>query len=332
MLGGVQQRSPERRSANVDAVHNCSATNGPMRRSSDAEPQVATFRSPELDARFRRDGYVVVPRFHPDEVADLRSRFEAIYVGERADSCHRSNESSDIGYRRALHELITEALDPVVEDFLVDHRSFSSGALVKWKGPGSAMPAHQDWTMVDEPRFRAVSIWVPLCNVSLENGALGVLPGSQRVLTGMRPNPGTAPTVVDPAGDVDPATLPSVSMEAGSCMIFDHGVLHGSPPNRLDHPRIALVLAAAPDAATLQHLWRRPEDDRIERFEVTDQEFFRHCTPGIRPTHPAISSVETLLFEPHPPTARAWVLTEIARHQAERDGGAVGGRPVANTA
>lgn len=266
-----------------------------------------TFRSPELDEKFQRDGYVVVPRFSREEVAVLRARWEAMYVGERDDACHRSNESLDLGYRKALHELITETLDPVIEDLLVDHRSFSSGTLVKWKGPNSAMSAHQDWTMVDEPRSRAVSVWMPLSDVDAANGALGVLPGSQHVLTGMRPNPGIPPSLVDPAGGIDPADLPSVEMQAGSCLIFDHGVLHGSPPNTTDEPRVALVLAAAPETATLQHLWRRPEDDMIERFEVADHEFFRHCTPGIRPSHPAITLVETLPFEPHPDRAAAWL-------------------------
>lgn len=296
----------------------------------DARDRVATFRSPDLGARFERDGYVVVDAFNRREVASLRARFEAIYVGETSDACHRSNESLDLGYRRALHQLICEALEPLLDDVLVEHRSFSSGTLVKWKGPNSAMPVHQDWTMVDEPRSRAVSAWVPLCDVTSENGALGVLPGSQRMLTGMRPNPGTAPSVIDPAGDVDPASLPTVTMAAGSCMIFDHALLHGSPPNTTDVPRVALVLAAAPERAVLQHLWRRPEDQLIERYEVADHEFFRHCTPGIRPSHPAITLVETIPFQPHPPASRAWILDQLARHQEIRDGGP-DGHPIALT-
>lgn len=266
----------------------------------------ATFRSLSLQAQFQREGFVVLDAFEPDEVASLRASFEDLYVGETTDTCHRSNESLDLGYRRALHRLITGALDPIVRSELVDHRSFSSGTLVKWKGPNSAMPVHQDWTMVDETRYRAVSLWVPLCDVDQSNGALAVLPGSHHVLHGMRPNPGTPPSVIDPLGGVSPIELQSVEMRAGQCLVFDHGVGHGSPPNSCDEPRIALVLAAAPATATLQHLWRRP-DDLIDRFEVADAEFFRHCTPGYRPDHDGITLVETLPFSGHDPQAHAWV-------------------------
>jgi ectoine hydroxylase-related dioxygenase (phytanoyl-CoA dioxygenase family) len=172
------------------------------------------------------------------------------------------------------------------------------------------MPVHQDWTMVDETRFRSLSLWVPLCDVSVENGALAVLPGSHAVLTGMRPNPGGPPSLPNPVDGVGPLSITSVPMRAGSCLVFDHAVLHGSPPNTLDDPRIALVLAAAPRAAQLQHLWRRP-DDVVERYEVADGEFFRHCTPGIAPMHPEISLAETGPFRPHPPAAREWVLEQV---------------------
>lgn len=270
-----------------------------------------SLRDPAQQERFERDGYLVIDHLDAAEVAELRTRFEAMYVGEREDACHRSNESLDLGYRQALHELIGEVLGPLVDDLLVDHLGYSSGTLVKWRGPRSLMPSHQDWTVVDETQFRSLSFWMPLCDVDAANGALHVLPGSQRVLDGMRPNPGIPPMLVDPAGDLDPARLQVIAMRAGQVLVFDHGVLHGSPPNTIDDPRIALVLAAVPRAATMQHLWRRPDDQVIERFEVADPEFFRHCTPGIRPDHPAIVLAEELPFRPHAPGAAEWLAEQV---------------------
>jgi len=265
-----------------------------------------TFASADLDARFRRDGYVVLDLFSPEEVAAVGAQVDALYPGERRDVCHRSNESTDLGYRRELHRLIGGLLDPVVERLLVDHRTISTGTLVKWKGDNSLMPVHQDWTMVDESRFRSLSFWVPLCDVDRHNGALSVLPGSHRVLDGHRPNPGRPPSLPDPIGGVEPLDLEVVPMRVGSCLVFDHGVLHGSAPNTLDEPRTAMVLAAAPRSAQLLHLWRRP-DDVIERYDVADPEFFRFCTPGLAPDHPAITLREALPFRPHAPGAAEWI-------------------------
>jgi ectoine hydroxylase-related dioxygenase (phytanoyl-CoA dioxygenase family) len=269
------------------------------------------FHDAALDEQFARDGYLVMDLLDPATVAELRRGFAEIYQGETEDACHRSNESRDLTYRRTLHTMITAALGPAMDALLIDHHAISTGTLVKWRGPNSQMPVHQDWTMVDETRFRSLSMWVPLCDVDVDNGALAVLPGSHRVLDGMRPNPGRPPSLVDPIGGIEPIDLTSVDMSAGSCIIFDHGLLHGSPPNTLDQPRTAIVMAATPRRATLQHLWRRPEDDVIERFEVADPEFFRHCTPEVRPDHPAIRLVETLPFRPHGDGARQILLSQI---------------------
>lgn len=260
---------------------------------------------------FRRDGYVVVDLLSKSDVRQLRERFDQLYQGRRSDVCDRSNESRDLAYRERIHRLITDAVGPAVDAFLDDHRVVSTGTLVKWAGPNSQMPAHQDWTMVDEERHRSLSLWVPLCDVDPRNGALAVLPGSHQVLSGMRPNPGRPPSLPDPVAGVEPGDLCSIDLRAGQCLIFDHGVLHGSPPSQVSAPRTALVLAATPAAATLQHLWRRAEDDKIEQFEVVDPEFYRHCTPEFRPNHPAGHKVAEHTFRPHPDGATHWVHEQV---------------------
>lgn len=269
-----------------------------------------TFRDPELEARYRRDGYLHLPLLDPAAIPALRGRFDDLYLGETENWCHRSNESSDVGYRRALHELISGAMAPAALELLDDHQVFSTGALVKWRGPDSLMPAHQDWTVVDESRYRTLSLWLPLCDVDEENGALAVLPESHRVLSPMRMSPDKPSWYVDPVNRIDPHSLLSVPMRAGECLIFDHGLLHFSPPNRTEVPRSAIVLAVAPTEADLVHHWRR-EDDVVERHAVLDREFFRRYIPGAEPVGDDVRLLTTVEYAPHQPWIEQWLSERV---------------------
>lgn len=269
-----------------------------------------TFHDPEMEARYRRDGYFRLPLLDPASIPALRERFDGLYRGETENSCHRSNESSDIGYRKALHELICDAMKPPALELLDDHHVLSTGALVKWRGPDSLISAHQDWTFVDETRFRTLSLWLPLCDVDEENGALAVLPESHRVLSPMRMSPDKPSWYVDPVARVDPHSLLLVPMRAGDCLVFDHGLLHSSPPNRTDVSRPAIVVGVAPTDADLVHHWRR-EDDVVERHAVLDREFFRRYVPGDEPVGEDVSLLATVEYAPHQPWIEQWLSERV---------------------
>lgn len=268
------------------------------------------FLDPELEQRFRADGFLHLPLLDADRVAALRERFEEIYVGNRANECHRSNESTDLDYRRSLHRLIVDVIGAPGSEWFDDHVVFSTGALVKWRGPDSAMPVHQDWTVVDEERFRSISIWVPLCDVDRTNGALAVVPGSHRVLSPMRMSPDPPPWYDDPVRRIDPASMQVVEMRAGECLVFDHALLHYSPPNEIDDPRIALVAAFVPAEAEFVHFWRDP-DERIGRYAVRDSEFFRRFSPGMVPEGPDVRFVEHVEYAGHAPGAADWLAGRV---------------------
>ena len=50
--------------------------------------------------------------------------------------------------------------------------------LFKMPSENSELMMHQDWTIVDEGKYYALNVWVPLTDINEKNGALMVLPGS----------------------------------------------------------------------------------------------------------------------------------------------------------
>ncbi len=107
-----------------------------------------------------------------------------------------------------------------------------------------ATPWHAD-NLYWANRRPKLSVWVPLDDVSAENGTLRVLPGSHR----------RTHTVVDSDGAdsngefrnrIDPATIPAdetvtCEVPAGSLVVFSDALLHASTPNGSGRDRYAII-------------------------------------------------------------------------------------------
>jgi ectoine hydroxylase-related dioxygenase (phytanoyl-CoA dioxygenase family) len=259
-----------------------------------AMPVRRTFRSTVRQRRFEASGWVVLDGFPPSEVQRLRSAVLEAYAGERR-GFHSSMESRDHDYRERLHRLLEPAFRPLVEAAFDDHVILTTAALVKWPGDGGAMGAHQDWTFVDEARYRSLNLWCPLEEVTGENGPLAVLAGSQRDLVHLRPSPHLPPDHDDPTRGLGLDDLDPLRVGAGDVVAVDHGLLHASPPNRGTEPRVAIAAAVAPADAAVVHHHCRP-DGSIERFSVPDPAWFRTFDFGDAPT--GVDSEGTVAFTP----------------------------------
>ena len=152
--------------------------------------------------------------------------------------------------------------------------------MVKESNPRGVVPPHQDWTFVDETRFRSFNVWTPLVDVDIDNGALGVIHGSYRFF-GNRlrgsPSPQCKSVISDhlitlfPFLDVKP-------LRAGEAIIFDNATIHGSPPNTSGKERLATGLVVTRAEAELCHHYQLPNTDppEIETYAVDRRFFMRY--------------------------------------------------------
>lgn len=240
-----------------------------------------TFVSDEMQRRFSVDGVVAFPLLSAERASTLCEEVLQLHTGSRS-GWHSSNESRDHDYRRRVHDALTEVFTEPMAEVLDDHRLFNTSILIKWPGPDTAMGTHQDWTFVDETRFRSVTVWCPLVDVEPLNGALEVLAGSHRVLTHSRCSPSLPEAYEDPLAGLGPDALDPWPLPAGTAIALDHAVAHRSPPNHTAAPRIAIAGAFAPSEAVLRHHYRDP-GGRIWAFDIPDAAWFRTCDIGQRP-------------------------------------------------
>jgi hypothetical protein len=146
---------------------------------------VPLFLDPTLQTEFDNEGFVILPLLRAADVAHLLEFYHSQDRGSvSTPPFHYSMDHPDSDYvRRVMDELIKvvgAALQPAMYDCQVVTASF----VVKEAHPRGIVPPHQDWTFVDETRFRSATVWVPLVDVDFDNGALGAIHGSHRFFPG----------------------------------------------------------------------------------------------------------------------------------------------------
>lgn len=133
---------------------------------------------------------------------------------------------------------------------------------------------HQDSTVIDEESDYCLFVWIPFCNVSMENGIISFLSGShlwgntQRSLGvpwQFRNNIPTLYKYVKP-----------VTVNAGDVLVFDPACIHASSPNLSKEIRHAITITVLRKKYQLVYYFRNPELDSslIEKYYVDENFYF----------------------------------------------------------
>ena len=255
------------------------------------------FINPKLQSDIERDGYIIIRDFlDANEVENLIAAQDRLSLAPK-DAFHMSNWSKDTEKRTKIYQTIADTLHQKGEAYLHKYKPVLGCFAVKPPcGETSEMDVHQDWALVDESAYRSVSIWAALCDMDKSNGALEVWRGSHEIVTDPRGQ--NIPVPFEAVKDgIKRHCFTGLELKAGDAVIFEHRLVHGSPPNNTQKARRAAVLALIPEEASLVHYFRKPEGgDTLELLELRNDlyikfDFFNYAQ---KPEHTA-----TLAYLPY---------------------------------
>lgn len=244
-----------------------------------AHSQVTAAAHPIVAAHLHRqievDGYAVVPLLDAAEVAEVKAIHERFgpAPGDPRTGLFNDTWATDIRFKRELSAALTAVMEPPARTVVPGARFLGWTSIMKWAGSDGTVVAHRDPTFVDEPDVRSLGIWCALDDLDVEDGTLLVIPGSHRGAPNVRPHQDGAnlcPSIpLDGTGSAIAVPVP-----AGSAIVYDHALVHGSGPNRTHRVRtIVAGLAVPADAATSYAL---RVGDEVVLVEIDGDFFLEH--------------------------------------------------------
>lgn len=253
----------------------------------------AVFRAPELQLQFERDGYVIVDLLDRNEINELKKILGKLQnnqegVSYSTDSDYKLSFFADeSSYRQKVFNTLSKFFEASVSRFLLDYEPLIVNSFDKQPGTGE-VPIHQNWTFVDESRFRSVSVWVPLIDTTRTNGTMEIVYGSHEFLSRFR-SPSIPWTFENLRDMIRDEYMQPINTKVGQAVILDDSILHYTSKNDSNTLRTAVQLIMKPKEAAAIHYYKEPDSDQVSVFEV-DSVFFTRFKMNDAPNAPKVGS------------------------------------------
>lgn len=239
------------------------------------------FNKEEYQREIETKGYVQIPLLSESSVKKLRLFYEE-QTANITEPFHTTHFSTDKAYKQATHDIICQEVFSAAKPLLKGIIPIFGNFMVKQANLAVFMPLHADWTYVDENKHRSIAIWISLVDTDEENGCLGVIEGSHKIMNKIR-----GPWIQQSSYTYDKIWVKTVGKllptKAGTAIIYDHALLHFSPPNRSGKIRPALNLSLVPENADIFHYCVPEGANDIEVYKVENSRFYIHYNNFQRP-------------------------------------------------
>lgn len=240
------------------------------------------FKDGELADLVHEEGIAVRPFLAPEQLEALRGIYLKHHKLEHQDGgMFYSVYSQDLDYRKQVDDEIRAVLQPTLDAWFADYKNVVNSFVIKLPGKASEFDIHQDTTALDEFRFSPLSVWIPLWDVTEENGAMCVVPRTHRLFSPYRGI--SFPFPFAKAKEEVRTYMEPVPVKAGEAVVFDPRILHNSLPNLSDQPRVALICGIFPSEARFNICYKENPGAEIEIYEQEDDflikypNFLHHC-------------------------------------------------------
>ena len=237
----------------------------------------ALFKDESHQEFFNLNGFLKLPVLNAEQVEALKSLYTELNLNdEMGYGFHVGMDNRDKSLVAHMVESIKNICVPSVEDYLNETQLFTASFVVKEPNPQGVVPPHQDWSFVeDEEEYCSVTCWIPLQDVTIDNGCIGVIKGSNHFFKNHRPSP--SPQVDTPLKEHMFTIFPFldlIEMKAGEALFFNNKTIHASPPNTTDQPRLAIGLGFTQKEAKICHYnLKAGTEDTLLKYQI-DADFF----------------------------------------------------------
>jgi len=204
--------------------------------------------SEQQKQRYQEEGYLLglPPVYSPAEVEELNRGLEEhlklLRPGETSKDIREWHEASRFFYDICMNPMILDYVEDLIgPDFFF----WASSFFIKEPHSKSTVAWHQDsfyWPMTPQ---ESVTVWLAFLDSDEGNGAMQVIPGSHRagLLRHSKHNDSDSILTLEcDTAQFREDTAVSLNLKAGQISIHDDKIVHGSPANPSDRPRVGFTV------------------------------------------------------------------------------------------
>jgi hypothetical protein len=227
------------------------------------------FDDPALDARFAETGFLVRPFLDAEQVQTMTA-LHAEFAPPAASDFSATLLTTFETRWRVFEECRVRLSAPLRRILPFHTLALAAFVTKRARTTTGRVPLHQDICIGDNRRAPALVCWCPLIDVGPDNAGLKVVPGTHRLFHQPYPiNPTYRASYHARLAELDRECAVSLTVPAGSAVIYDQRVLHGSDENRSDHPRPALNCMLVRNGRSPRlYDWNADTPDRMRVFEA----------------------------------------------------------------
>ncbi len=223
------------------------------------------FKDAELQNQLNNNGFVILDFLNESEISALLNLYE-IKHPKGVKGFYTSTFATDTDYRKEVDQAIQDQMKRNLENYFYDYKVHCGSFIVKGTDEKSILKMHQDMTLVDESIYTGINIWIPLIDLTKENGAIEVLPRSNRLFKTYRG--ATLPDIYDGIEESVYKVMQPCYLKAGQAIVFDQSIIHYSPANKSDKVRPVInTFITHKDASIQICYWDKNERNEIELFK-----------------------------------------------------------------
>ena len=252
------------------------------------------FHAESDETFFRKNGFVVFDLLSETAIQEILSFYSSSFENKRQVHpfaqdlpYYISIFDKDSEHKKKVDDLISGYVRTPIDAVMRDYEVFYSNFMIKFPGDGQ-IESHQDFNFVDETDYIAFNLWCPLVDTTRQNGGLFVIPGSHLVFRTQRgPN---IPKALTRYNELLQRYSTFIPLRKGQAIVFDHKLVHYSPPNRTECVRVAVQSVLKPGKAdALHYFFDEPRNKvvayGIDKQYILENDLWKGSTTGLTQHH-----------------------------------------------
>lgn len=233
------------------------------------------FKNIDLQNQLNKDGYVVLSLLSKEDLNNLKQLYNNTIAQKSKHDLYESSRMNEKETNDKINSTIQQVIEPYVNDIFQDFTFYGGTFMIKVKDKSTELPLHQDWSVLEENLYHNLLFWIPLHDVSKENGTIFLIKGSHNYYDIYRSGSYTSKRIN--RKKLPQNYITTINLKAGEVLIYSTKIFHGSYQNKSVEDRKVATAMITSKNAPLTYYHKKSETE-AEMYYIKPESYLNDIT------------------------------------------------------